>query len=304
MRVLITGASGLLGLNLCLEASEEHTVFGQVFSNPIRTKDFTVIKSNLLAPNALQRLLEQTEPEWVIHCAAMANIDACETDPLQAREINIEVPRLLAELVARSGARLLHVSTDAVFDGKDGGYNEEDIPNPLSVYAETKLEGERAVNKAYPDALIVRVNLYGWSLSGKRSLSEFFYFNLSAGKHVLGFTDVFFCPLLANDLAYIFLKMLERGLVGLYHAVSSECINKYMFGTKIATIFGLDQQLITPTSVAKSGLQAARAPNLLLNTDKLKCALGESTPNISTGLMHFYTLFQQGYPQKLRGMAE
>ena len=304
MRILITGASGLLGLNLSLEVAKEHTVFGQVNHHSLSTEAFTVIKTDLLAPEAVQRLLEQTQPDWVIHCAAMANIDACEANPLQARRINSEIPRELADLVARGGARLLHVSTDAVFDGRLGYYTEEDLPNPLSVYAQTKLEGERAVAEANPEAMIARVNLYGWSLSGKRSLGEFFFYHLQAGKRVKGFTDVFFCPLLANDLAYIFLRMLAAGLSGLYHVVSSECISKYSFGMRIAQRFGLDNSLITPTSVTESGLTAARSPNLTLRSAKLSQVFGQSLPDISTGLERFYTLCQQGYPQKLLCMAE
>ena len=95
----------------------------------------------------------------------------------------------------------MHVSTDAVFDGQAAATTEQDTPNPLSIYARTKLDGERGVAEANPDAIIARVNLYGWSLSGRRSLAEFFFNNLSAGKRVKGFTDVYFCPLLANDLA-------------------------------------------------------------------------------------------------------
>lgn len=306
MRILVTGASGLLGLNLALEAAKDHTVFGQVNSHSLRFSPFTVLEADLLAPGAgdcgatLDRLLEQAQPDWVIHCAALAIVDACEADPARARKLNTEVPGKLAELVARGGARLVHISTDAVFDGQRGGYIEEDEPNPLGVYAHTKLDGERAVAQANPQAIIARVNLHGWSLSGKRSLSEFFFYNLRAGKPVLGFTDVFFCPLLVNDLAHILVKMLAADLNGLYHVVSSDCISKYEFGIALARRFGLEERLISPASVASGGLKAARSPTLTLRTEKLANALRQPLPGISTGLEGLYTLYQQGYPQKLR----
>jgi len=306
MRILVTGASGLLGLNLALEAAKDHTVFGQVNSHSLRFSPFTVLEADLLAPGAgdcgatLDRLLEQAQPDWVVHCAALAIVDACEADPARARKLNTEVPGKLAELVARGGARLVHISTDAVFDGQRGGYIEEDEPNPLGVYAHTKLDGERAVAQANPQAIIARVNLHGWSLSGKRSLSEFFFYNLQAGKQVQGFTDVFFCPLLANDLAHILVKMLAADLNGLYHVVSSDCISKYEFGIALARRFGLEERLISPASVASGGLKAARSPNLTLRTEKLASALRQPLPGISTGLEGLYTLYQQGYPQKLR----
>ncbi|OGO62044.1 MAG: hypothetical protein A2030_06015 [Chloroflexi bacterium RBG_19FT_COMBO_50_10] len=118
----------------------------------------------------------------------------------------------------------------------------------------------------------------------------------------MGFTDVYFCPLLANDLADIFVKMLERSLSGVYHVVSSESLSKYDFGIRLAKRFNLDSSLINPTSVAQSGLIASRSPNLNLRSDKLAHALGESLPRLSTGMDKLYTLYQQGYPQMLRSL--
>ena len=307
MRILVTGASGLLGINLALEASREHTVFGLVNDHVLKTNQFTVIQGDLAVPGTAERLIEHTQPDWVIHCAALANLDACEADPARAQQLNTEVPRKLAQLVARGGARLLHVSTDAVFDGKrpaqSGGYHEDDSPNPIGVYSRTKLEGERAVLEANPMAIVARVNLFGYSITGKRSLGEFFLYNLLDGNSVMGFTDVIFCPLLANDLGLIFLKMLELDLHGLYHVVSSECLSKYEFGVRLARRFGLDETLIKPTSVNQSGLKAARSPNLALSTDKLALAIGEPPPTVRASIEKYFRLYQDGYPAKIRQLG-
>jgi dTDP-4-dehydrorhamnose reductase len=131
MRILVTGASGLLGLNLALEAAQEHTVFGVVHSHPLSADAFTVIEGDLLIPGIAEHILDQIQPDWVIHCAALADLEACEADPARAYKTNSEFPGKLAALVARGGARLLHVSTDAVFDGRRGNYTEDDLPNPI-----------------------------------------------------------------------------------------------------------------------------------------------------------------------------
>ena len=262
----------MLGLNLALEAAQAHRVFGVAHSAALHTEAFTVLQADLLAPGAVERLLDQTQPDWVIHCAALAVLDACEANPPLARQLNTELPALLAQHVARGGARLLHVSTDAVFDGRRGGYTEDDPPNPLSVYARTKLEGEHRVLAIDPQAIVARVNLFGWSLSGKRSLAEFFFNNLTAGKPVMGFTDVYFCPLLANDLAQVFLAMLAQELQGLYHVVSGECLSKYDFGVRLAQLFGLDANLIQATQVEDSGLKVPRSPRLTLSNTRLSTA--------------------------------
>ncbi|MGW8250114.1 MAG: SDR family oxidoreductase [Anaerolineales bacterium] len=303
MRILITGASGLLGLNLALETAANHEVYGTAKDHPLNTGAFKVLQSDLLAPGAVEKVLETAQPDWVIHCAALANVDACESDPVLARKSNSDLPAELAAYVARGGARLVHISTDAVFDGSRGGYTEQDTPNPLSVYAHTKLEGERFVAEANPQAIIARVNLFGWSISGSRSLGEFFVSNLQVGKKVMGFTDVMFCPLLATDLAAILVKMLERELSGLYHVVSRECLSKYEFGLQVARKFDLDESLINPVSVVQSGLLAARSPKLTLRTDKLARDLGEPPPDVDAGLGRFYHQYLEGYPERIRRMA-
>jgi dTDP-4-dehydrorhamnose reductase len=327
MRILVTGASGLVGLNLALQAAqsglpdsenlasagsqarqeklaEGHTVFGVVNSHPLKTSAFQVIQADLLAEGQVERMLDELQPDWVINCAAAAIVDACEADPDLAYRMNTELPAKLAAHVARGGARLVHLSTDAVFDGLRGDYSEDDTPNPLGVYSRTKLQGELAVAEADPTAIVARVNLVGWSLTGQRSLAEWFFYNLSAGRPVKGFTDVFFCPLLVNDLAGLLLQMLDLRLQGLYHVVSSQCLSKYSFATALAERFELDAGLIEPISVQQSGLKAVRSPNLSLRSDKLAAALGRPLPNLSQALDGLHTLYRQGYPQFLRGLND
>ena len=304
MRVLVTGVSGLLGINLAMELSRKHAVIGTMNQHGLDPAlvPFDVIQVDLLQPGAVERTLEISHPDWVIHCAALANVDACEMDPQRAEQVNTELPANLASYVARGGARLLHISTDAVFDGSKGNYSEEDVPNPLGVYARTKLNGETAVLAAYPEAAVARVNLFGWGLTGKRSLAEFFFNNLSEGKLVQGFTDVFFCPLLANDMAAVIEAMFECKLSGLYHLVGRDGLSKYEFGLKIARIFNFDEELIQPTSVQDGGLKALRSPNLVLQTKKLSQAIHKPMPDLDTGLKKLHALYVQGYPQYLQGV--
>ena len=299
MRILVTGASGLLGFNLAFEASKNHTVIGVVNSQPIQTDMFEVRQMDLLAPGAVTALITETKPDWIVHCAALANLEDCEANPDLAHLINSELPGELALQASTLGLPMIHISTDAVFDGLKGNYTEEDQTNPLSVYARTKLVGEGNVADAYPQAIIARVNMFGWSLTGKRSLAEFFFYNLQAGNQLKGFTDVFFCPLLVNDLAETLLAMLEKELSGLYHVVSSDCISKYDFGVAVADKFGFDSDLIAPVSVEDGGLKAARSPRLTLKSEKAAQALGSPLPDMTSGMTRFYELHQQSYPQQL-----
>jgi dTDP-4-dehydrorhamnose reductase len=237
----------------------------------------------------------------LINCAALANLEECEKDPEQAKALNVDLPAELANACAERHIRFVHISTDAVFDGeKTKPYTEDDQPNPQSVYSQTKLAGEHATFSQNPDAIVARVNMFGWSLTNKRSLGEFFVNNLSEGKKVNGFTDVIFCPLLVNDTASLLLEMLKKNLRGLYHVVGPQAMSKYQFGMEVARTFGLSEHLISPKSVLSSELTAKRSHNLWLSVHKLSTDLGREIPSFSTGLMEFYTQFQQGYPQKIR----
>lgn len=302
-RYLVTGASGLLGLNLALQLSDASPVVGVVNHSPLANAPFELLQADLAQPGQAAQVVEDARPDVIIHCAALAVIDACEAQPELAYRVNAELPGELAQLSARHAIKLVHISTDAVFDGQRGGYSEDEAPNPLSVYARTKLAGEQLVRQANPNAAIARVNFYGWSLHGKRSLGEFFYNALSAGTHVKGFTDVLFCPLLVNDLVDVLCAIVNHDLKGVYHAVSSQSLSKYDFGCRVARLFGLDESLITPVSVQAGGLQAARSPNLTVSTAKLAAALGHALPEQAQGLARFKRLKDEGYADRLRGLA-
>ena len=304
MKLLITGSSGLLGINLAQETMSAHEVTGVDRGKLVRAP-FKILRKDLLSPKAVDSILDSVRPDWLINCAALADLEACDADPGLARRLNSQLPGELAKACKARGVSFVHISTDAVFDGqKDGFYTEEDKPNPLGTYAQTKFDGECEVQNANPKALVARVNFYGWSLSGKRSLAEFFHHNLTNNKSMSGFTDVVFCPMLVNHTARILVQMLESGLSGLYHLVGAQAMSKYQFGVEIARKFGLRESEISPKSILSSSLTARRSHNLWLSTNKLSTAFGEPLPGFSTGLDEFYTQYQKGYPQKIRGYQQ
>jgi dTDP-4-dehydrorhamnose reductase len=284
-----------------MEAMREHEVVG-VDRGKLKSAPFQVLKADLLHKNEIDSLITATRPDWLINCAALANLEQCEEDPEQAKILNTDLPEELATLCAKRNIHFVHISTDSVFDGtREGVYTEEDEPSPPGTYSQTKLDGERVVEQVNPQAIIARVNFYGWSLGARRSLAEFFVNNLSEGKTVNGFTDVIFCPMWVNHLSRLLIEMLKKDLHGLYHVVGAQPMSKYQFGVEVARTFGLRESLISQQSVLSSDLTAKRSHNLWLSTHKLSTDLGREIPRFSTGLDGFYTQFQQSYPQKIRG---
>jgi dTDP-4-dehydrorhamnose reductase len=300
-RLLITGASGLLGLNLALTAHAlGYDVVGWANDSFMLHAQFPVLQVNLLDTDQIRSRILEVSPSLIIHCAALASLEGSEADPELARRLNAEVPGEIARVTFEHEIKMIHISTDSVFDGKRGGYSETDTPSPLNVYAQTKLEGEYAVSSANKEAIIARVNFYGWSLSGRRSLVEFFFNNLSQNIKVNGFKDVFFCPLYTRQLGETLLDMTIKGLSGLYHVLSSEALSKYDFGVKIARKFGFDNQLVNPILLSESGLTATRSPNMNLSVEKIQRDLGHVMPGQDECLDNLYNDYLAGLPGQIK----
>jgi dTDP-4-dehydrorhamnose reductase len=302
-RLLITGAGGLLGANLVLEAvAAGHEVIGLDLDHPVRHPDVTGVKADLSLPGKAMEVFQARRPDWVIHCAAATNVDGCETHPDMAFRLNRDMAGQVAEAARLVGARLAHISTDAVFDGERGGYREEDVPRPINAYGRSKLAGEQAVAEAYPEALIVRTNLYGWNAQPKSSLAEWFLSNLEAGKRCPGFSDVWFSPILVNDLGRLLFAMLEAKLAWVYHVAGGECVSKYDFGVRLARVFGLDGSLVESARLEQGALKASRGWQLCLNVERAERAMGASLPTVEEGLTRFRDLRESGHVEALKAL--
>jgi dTDP-4-dehydrorhamnose reductase len=303
-RVLVTGASGLLGANLVLAWMEKHAVTAVTHTTRLAHPNLEARQADLSAPGEARRLFREARPEAVVHCAAAADVDACERDPASAFRLNREMAGEVAQAAYEAGARLVHISTDAVFDGRAGPYREVDLPSPVNVYAESKLAGEAAVQRAHPEALILRTNFFGWNALPKRNLAEFFLEKLRAGEEAPGFTDVFFSPLLVNDLAGLILSLLASDAAGVLHVGGRECLSKYDFGRRLARQFGFDEARLRPTTQAMAGQRAPRALRVCLDSSRLASRERVALPGVDEGLARLRALEAEGYTQDLRRLIQ
>lgn len=289
--LLVTGAGGFLGGNLTIETlAAGRSVVGAVHRNAALTPNLRVVNTDLTKPFAAVALLEEVEPAWVVNCAALANVDQCESDPELAALLNVDVPRSLALACAAAGVRLVHISTDAVFDGTRGNYTEDDDPAPINVYAWTKLQGERAVLDALPEALVLRTNFIGISPSGRTGLADWIAGKLEAGERFPGFADVVVSPLLANSLARLILAMMDSGLEGLYHVTARDSCSKYDLARMLADTLGFDATLVDRESAENSKLTARRPLNISLSPSRLEAALERPMPLVKDAVEGYAAL--------------
>ena len=299
--LVVTGASGLLGASVQRSAVElGWETVGLCHQHVIRDPAMRVASVDLTDDAAARKLLFDLRPDAIVHSAAATNVDWCEDNPKQAEAINVQASAVLAETASTLNARFVYVSTDSVFDGKRGDYVETDEPAPLNVYARSKLAGERETLRRNPSAIIARVNIYGWNAQDKESLAEWVLRRLEEGEQVPGFTDVFFTPILVNDLVPVLFAMLQHELAGLYHVAGSERISKFEFARRVAAAFGFDPARVAPCQVKDMNLRAARPLDISLNTDKIRIALSRSMPDVDSGLRAFRELRRLQYPRQLK----
>jgi dTDP-4-dehydrorhamnose reductase len=302
-RLLITGASGLLGANLVLAAHEEHEVIAVYHRHPIELEGVQSVSADLCQPGRAKELFDHFQPDWVIHCAADTSIDELESNPERAFRMNRDMAANVAEAAKKTGSKLVHISTDAVFEGREGPYREDDPTEPVNVYGKSKLAGEQAVQAAYPEALIIRTNIFGWNAQPKTSLAEWFINNLVQGIPCNGFVDVVFNPLLVNHLWVIIKNLLKSDLWGVFHVGSDQCISKHEFGIRLAESFDLNQELISAVEIKTGSLRAPRPKNTCLDCSKIRNVINAGLLDLESNIDFFYKLKQSGYVEEIRKMA-
>jgi dTDP-4-dehydrorhamnose reductase len=281
-RLLVAGASGFVGGRVLEALARVGQASGTCRFHPGPGLDAL----DLADRDAVRRLLDRRRPELVINCAALAEPDACEKDPAAARRANADAPRALAQACAERGARLLHLSTDLVFDGARGRYAETDEARPLSVYGRTKLEGERAVLEACPSAAVVRVSLvYGFSLCGRPSFLEWLLGELEGGRRPRLFVDQWRTPTPMAQLPEVLVRLADRGAAGVFHWGGAQRVSRLDFGRAVCRVFGHDASRLEPLEMKSFGYAATRPADCSLDSGTLAALLGVSPWTVEEGLV-------------------
>lgn len=275
MKLVVTGASGFLGREVCIAALRRgHEVLALGGSRAPTIPGVAQARAfDLCSEAALEALILEEFPHAVVHCAALPTIEACLAEPARARTLNTEVPKKLAQLCFHLGAKLVHLSTDTVFDGVTGGYQHTDRPAPLNLYGETKAAAEVEVLRyGREHAAVLRTSpIIGNSIGGDRGLHERLFASWKEGKPAALFTDEIRQPVEVSNLADVTIELCERSnLSGLYHWAGTEAMSRHEIGVRIARHFGLDaDSLARPISRADVPAAATRPRDLSLRLHPL-----------------------------------
>ena len=260
-KILITGGNGQLG-----------NCFSLMFNKKYNLLTLSKTEFDITSTEKIRTIIKKHNPEIIINCAAMTDVDGCEDNPILAENINALAIKNLLNIFK---GLFIHISTDYVFDGKEGPYKESDIPNPINVYGKTKYVGEEIVTHHSKQWVILRTNVL-FDLASKASFVSWVVNSLRENKEIFVVNDQINNPIWINDFAKIIDLVIANDLRGLFHVGSDTLCSRYEFAKMIAEVFNLKKGKIYPISTeslgqnAKRPLKSGLIPNKLLSEIKLE----------------------------------
>jgi dTDP-4-dehydrorhamnose reductase len=273
MKIFLTGVTGTLGGAVKGEFGSTY----ELIAPPEEEFDLTFTES-------IEERVDDARPDLILHCAALTNVDRCETEPLLAEGINHLATRVLAGCARDLRIPMIYISTDYVFDGERGGYSEDDPTNPINIYGETKLRGEMAVRATLKEHYIIRTS-WVFGHGGQGFLSNLVEHAKKGPLKLV--TDQTTCPTYAPDLAKVLRAVVEHTPpFGLYHAAGSKGTTPYLFGKRTLEIARVDGT-IDPIETGSLTRPARRPRNTVLDCGRLKRILGIELPDWENALERF-----------------
>jgi dTDP-4-dehydrorhamnose reductase len=270
--LLLTGATGYLGRRLAPALKDRWKLF-----RASRTAAGDgALDMDLASADSIRRAFDAAAPAVVIHAGAEADPDAAERDPARAKAVNLDAVKTLALLCGASGTRLVHFSTDLVFDGERGWYAENDAPGPRGVYAVGKLASEEAALVRAPGAVVLRVSTcYGRPLGGRPSFVDGMYGKFAKGEPVSAFTDQWRSSTAADQLPEVVTRILaDPDIEGLYHWGGAERMTRFESAVAFARVMGFDENLVHPGRAVDMKFPSPRPRDSSMDSSKLAAAIG------------------------------
>lgn len=274
-RILVTGVSGFLGRYIATALMHQYTVLGTYCSHATGLDTAEVTRLDLTDAQTVHATFTAFRPDVVVHAAALADVDVCEQHPSAAYEVNVRGTEAIAHATGAVGARLIYISTDQVYDGDKGYYDEADAPHPLMVYGRTKLEGEHRAGEICHDTVILRLALlYGWGISTRPNFVDSLVTRLRAGQEMLLFVDQYRSPLFVVQAAEVIGRLINAPVArATFNLGGGERLNRYTFGLKCCEIFDLTKALLRPIEMGHIKGLAARPPDCSMNSAQISARL-------------------------------
>ena len=268
--VLITGVSGLLGWNLAQRLRSLFRVYGTYLDHQVSIPSVEGLAFDLTDLFKIERLCNTIRPKVILHTAAYADPDFCETHHKEALTLNTFATRELAKASSHIGCKLIYISTDLVFNGDKESYSEADAPTPISYYGKTKYLGELEVMNNCSNYVTLRLSLlYGRGNGLNRNFFEKLEQKALQGDKVNLFVDQFRTPLFVNDAVTAVERFIsDKGLKGLFHLGGPDRLSRFQFGELFCRIFNFPESMLTQSRLENANLPAPRPRDCGLRSNK------------------------------------
>ncbi len=292
-KVLVTGANGLLGQKIVQTFLNDFEVLGigRQKKPSLELSNYDYLLCDITNREQILELVRNFEPNFIVNAAAYTNVDGCEDDKEECWKINVVGVENLANMAKRFGIHVIHISTDYVFDGVEGSYDEESRPKPLGYYGRSKLASENALISSGIECAIVRTMvLYGTGRNLGNNFVTWVIEKLTNGETINVVDDQFGHPTLVDDLAKAIRKIVELKKTGIYNIAGSEYMNRFELALKVAEVFNLEPSLIHPVKTKDLNQKAPRPLNSSFDLNKTLKELGCQLSDVEKGLQ---TLRQQ-----------
>lgn len=296
-RILITGANGLLGQAVTHIFSRESNFV--LIQTSIEEKGYVnlgaeYLKLDITNKDEVKKAVKYYEPRLIINCAAFTDVDKCETEREICWRLNVDAVKNLIIASRICNAKIIHYSTDYIFDGKHGPYNEVAIPNPISFYGRSKLASENALTTSGVDYAIIRTMvLYGLGINVKPNFALWMIDKLKNNEPINIVDDQIGNSTISDDLAYGSLKLIEKGCRGVYNIAGRDIESRFDFTMKLCDVFGYDKKLISKIKTKNLNQPAPRPLKSGLLTLKAESELGFKPMDTIEALR--YLKYQLGY---------
>jgi dTDP-4-dehydrorhamnose reductase len=282
-RLLIIGASGLVGGRLSKLAEAKFEVFGTYFTHPMEGPNLYPLDTRDRL--SVTKLIEKVKPAFIVDTHSLNNVDYCEVHRDEAWDTNVGGSRNVAEAAKQFGSKYVFISTDFVFDGRKLKYTEKDKPRPLSYFAMTRVVTEQMLDAFDMNYLVARTSVvYGLGGLNKVSFAVWLVNKLRAGEAVRVVNDQKNNPTFADNLVLQLISLYEKDATGLYHITGNQCLSRFDFSREIAKQFDLDADLIRPITTPELHQIAPRAATVNMSTSKVQRLTGIPTLNVREGL--------------------
>ena len=300
-KLIITGASGFVGGVTASIAAQRFDVTGTYFSTPFKISGVKPVKLDITDKEDVVSLISSVRPDAVIHCAAQANLDICETNHKQAEKVNINAVRNIVSAAKKYGSKVIFTSSDMVYGGEKSFYKESDLARPVNFYGITKKQAEEILFNETDNFAAVRVALvYGLPVTSASSFTKKVINDLKAGNKVFLFTDQFRTPVYVVDLANALIELAENNFSGIINIGGIERINRYSMGRILAEVYHLNKDLIVPCLMKNVFQKAQRPVDTSLDISLAKKVFNTNFNPVSAGIKKDFLNYSRYSPQNLR----